>query len=194
MDTLASYQLASCLKHVFGLPWAILGVRQESRKFRMRLKIVATGGTIDKIYFDANSEYEIGEPLIGRMLHDGGVNFEYEIIPLMQKDSLDLTAEDRDLIREEVLAGDSPYVLITHGTDTMTDTAAALGEIKDRTVVLTGALSPARFQISDAAFNVGLAIGAVQSKPPGVYIAMNGQVFAAAGVRKNRERNRFEEI
>ena len=160
----------------------------------MRLKIIATGGTIDKIYFDATSEFEIGEPLIGKVLQDGGAAFDYEIVPLMRKDSLDLTDEDRKLIRDTVMAGDARYVLITHGTDTMTETAAALGDVGQRTVILTGALSPARFQITDAVFNAGLAVGAVQCKPPGVYIAMNGRVFDADKVRKNRERNCFEEL
>ncbi len=160
----------------------------------MHLKIIATGGTIDKIYFDANSEFEIGEPLIGKVLQDGDAGFDYEIIPLLRRDSLDLTDEDRKLIRDTVMADGSRHVLITHGTDTMTETAAALGDVGQRTVIMTGALSPARFQVTDAVFNVGLAVGAVQSKPPGVYIAMNGRIFDADKVHKNRERNRFEEI
>jgi len=160
----------------------------------MRLKIIATGGTIDKIYFDANSEFEIGEPLIGKVLADGGAAFDYEIVPLMRKDSLDLTDADRQLIRATVTADDTCHVLITHGTDTMTLTAASLGDVGNRTVVLTGALSPARFQESDAVFNTGLAVGAVQCKPPGVYIAMSGRVFDADKVRKNRERNCFDPI
>ncbi len=112
----------------------------------------------------------------------------------MRKDSLDLTDEDRKLIRDTVMADDSQHVLITHGTDTMSETAAALGDVGERTVILTGALSPARFQITDAVFNVGMAVGAVQSKPAGVYIAMNGKIFDADKVHKNRERNCFEEI
>lgn len=160
----------------------------------MRLRIIATGGTIDKIYFDAKSEFEVGEPLIEKILSEAGVAFDFEVIKLMRKDSLELDATDRLAIRNAVLESDGRHVLITHGTDTMTDTAKALGDIGDRTVVLTGALSPARFQSSDATFNVGLAIGAVQSKPAGVYIAMNGRIFDGLRVKKNRELNRFVDI
>lgn len=160
----------------------------------MRLRIIATGGTIDKIYFDAKSEFEVGDPLIEKILGEAGVAFEFEVVKLMRKDSLELNDADRESIRNAVLESDFRHVLITHGTDTMTDTARTLGDVGDRTVVLTGALSPARFQSSDATFNVGLAIGAVQSKPAGVYIAMNGRIFDGLRVKKNRELNRFVEI
>ena len=109
-------------------------------------------------------------------------------------DSLDMTAEDRELIHQAVWQCPDNYILITHGTDTMTETAALLGDISDKTIVLTGALNPARFRGSDAIFNIGGAVAAVQSLGPGVYIFMNGRVFKAGSVRKNREKNRFEEI
>ncbi|CAN5305657.1 asparaginase domain-containing protein [soil metagenome] len=158
----------------------------------MRLKIFTTGGTIDKIYFDALSDFEVGEPQIGRILADARVTFDYEIVQLMRKDSLELDDEDRRRIRQAVAAETASHVLITHGTDTMVETANTLDDLPGKTIVMTGALNPARFQSSDAIFNIGLAVGAAQIMPPGVYIAMNGCVFEAHSVRKNRDRNLFE--
>ncbi|HEX6929607.1 MAG TPA: asparaginase domain-containing protein [Gammaproteobacteria bacterium] len=160
----------------------------------MKLRIFTTGGTIDKVYFDAKSEYEVGEPVVGRILHDAGAAFDVEISEILKKDSLDLTAADRVLIRAAVEADAAERILITHGTDTMPETGEALLGISGKTIVLTGSLSPARFQNSDAVFNIGCAIGAVQCLPEGVYIAMNGRVFEAGKVRKNREANRFEAL
>lgn len=156
------------------------------------LTIVTTGGTIDKIYFDDLSTYQIGEPEIGRILTSFGVGFTFNVIALMRKDSLHLTDEDRELIRHTVEQQPSEHVLITHGTDTMVDTAKVLANIPGKTIVLTGALNPARFQQSDAVFNIGCAIGAVQMAPSGVYIAMSGRVWDPFHVRKNRDANRFE--
>ena len=158
-----------------------------------KLRIFTTGGTIDKIYFDAKSEYEVGEPQIGEILREMGVGFPFEITSLMRKDSLDMTDADRTLIREAVSNDPAKRVLITHGTDTMTETAVALQGIPGKTIVLTGALNPARFRGSDAIFNIGGAALVAQNHPTGVYIVMNGRVFDARKVRKNREKNRFEE-
>ena len=158
------------------------------------LRIFTTGGTIDKIYFDAQSEYEVGEPQIGEILREMNVQLRFEITPLMRKDSLDLNDADRARIRSAVAAATENRVVITHGTDTMTQTAAALAAIPDKTIVLTGALNPARFRGSDAIFNIGGALAAAQLAPPGVYIYMNGRVFDARRVRKNRDRNRFEDL
>jgi L-asparaginase len=158
-----------------------------------KLRIFTTGGTIDKIYFDAKSEYEVGEPQIGEVLREMGVGFPFEITSLMRKDSLDMTDADRALIRDAVMQDPARAVLITHGTDTMTETAAALQDIPGKTIVLTGALSPARFRGSDAIFNVGGAVVVAQTMAPGVYIVMNGRAFDARKVRKNRDKNRFEE-
>ncbi len=156
------------------------------------LLIVTTGGTIDKVYFDDKSDFQVGEPQIGRILEELGVAFRFRVIGIMRKDSLHIGEEDRALIRAAIAAQPQRHVLITHGTDTMVDTARALGDLADRTIVLTGALNPARFRGSDAEFNIGTAVGAVQSLPPGVYIAMNGRVWDPARVRKNVAANRFE--
>ncbi len=160
----------------------------------MQLTIVTTGGTIDKIYFDDKSDYKIGAPQIGEILAQLGVAFEYTVVPVMRKDSLHMGAEDRALVRSTIEQQAGRFVLVTHGTDTMVETAKALAAIKGKVIVLTGALNPARFQGSDAVFNIGCAVAAVQTLPDGVYITMNGRVWDPAKVRKNRDANRFEEI
>ncbi|MGY6588075.1 MAG: asparaginase domain-containing protein [Wenzhouxiangella sp.] len=157
-----------------------------------KLNVLTTGGTIDKIYYDDKSDYQIGEPEIGRILRAMNVAFDWEIRALLRKDSLHLNSDDRSLIRQAIQASDDRHYLITHGTDTMTDTAEALGDVGDRVIVMTGALNPARFIDSDAVFNIGCAVGAVQALPPGVWIAMNGRIWDPKKVRKNREANRFE--
>lgn len=156
------------------------------------LLVVTTGGTIDKVYFDDKSDYQVGEPQIGRILEELGVAFRFRVIPILRKDSLHINDDDRELVRATIASQDTRHVLVTHGTDSMVDTARALSAINDRTIVLTGALNPARFRGSDAEFNVGTAVGAVQSLPPGVYIAMNGRIWDPARVRKNVNANRFE--
>ncbi|MDQ2697091.1 MAG: asparaginase domain-containing protein [Pseudomonadota bacterium] len=160
----------------------------------MKIKIFTTGGTIDKLYFDAMSEYAIGEPQIGQVLHEALVAFDYEVESLLKKDSLDLTDADRDLIRRRVEADPARLILVTHGTDTMVETGRRLAGIPGKVIVLTGSLSPARFKLTDAVFNIGLAVGAVQSLPEGAYIAMNGRIYDPARTRKNRAANRFEEL
>ena len=159
-----------------------------------QLCIVTTGGTIDKIYFDDKSDFQIGEPQIGRILDELGVAFRYSVIPILRKDSLHITGADRELVRATIQAQDARHVLVTHGTDSMVATAQVLASIPGKTIVLTGALNPARFRGSDAEFNIGTAVGAVQSLPAGVYIAMNGRIWDPARVRKNVEANRFEPV
>jgi len=159
-----------------------------------KLLIITTGGTIDKIYFDDKSDYQVGEPQISQILHAMHVAFEFEVSALMRKDSLHITHEDRELIRAAIAASRASHVLITHGTDTMVETASELSGLEGKTIVLTGALNPARFRDSDAIFNIGCAVGAVQCLPPGVYIAMNGKVWNPEHVRKNRSQNRFEPL
>jgi len=158
------------------------------------LLVITTGGTIDKMYFDDKSDFQVGEPQIGKMLEELGVAFHFQIIPILRKDSLHMTGADRELIRAAIIAQPARHVLITHGTDSMIDTAKALADITDKTMVLTGALSPARFRGSDAEFNIGTAVGAVQTLPAGVYIAMNGRIWDPARVRKNVAANRFEAV
>jgi L-asparaginase len=157
------------------------------------LLIVTTGGTIDKVYFDDKSDYQVGEPQIGNILRELGVAFRFTVIPALRKDSLHITDDDRQMVRTLIAAQPQKHVLITHGTDTMVETAKVLADL-GKTIVLTGALSPARFRGSDTEFNVGCAVGAVQSMPPGVYIAMNGRVWDPFKVRKNVAANRFEAI
>lgn len=157
------------------------------------LTIVATGGTIDKVYFDDKSAYQIGAPQIGEILTRLGVAFAFEVIALMRKDSLHMDTSDRELIRRTIAAQPHRHVLVTHGTDTMVESARVLAGIAGKTIVLTGALNPARFQGSDAVFNIGCAVGAIQALPDGVYIAMNGRVWDPQRVRKNRDANRFED-
>jgi len=152
---------------------------------------VTTGGTIDKAYFDALSEYQVGETMVAQLLKIGRVAYPWRIVELLRKDSLDLTDEDRNRLQQTVVELPERRVVITHGTDTMTDTARALSGIRDKVIVLTGALAPARFSESDATFNLGMAFAAVQVASAGVYIAMNGQVFNADEVRKDREQGRF---
>ena len=158
----------------------------------MTIHFLTTGGTIDKIYFDALSQFAVGESQLEHILVEGLVQFDFDITPMFQKDSLEMTDEDRQSLRRHIEEHDGDLFIITHGTDTMPDTARFLEGIEGKTIVLTGALSPARFRSSDATFNVGLAVAAVQASQPGVYIAMSGQVFPAADVRKNRDENRFE--
>ena len=160
----------------------------------MRIKFFTTGGTIDKIYFDAKSEFEVGPPQVLEVINEANITFEYEIESILRKDSLDMTDADRELIRQRVQAEPCPRVVITHGTDTMVKTARALGGIGGKSIVLTGSMQPARFRTTDAVFNIGAAIGAVQTVASGVYIVMNGRVFDPSRTRKNPEKNCFEEI
>ena len=160
----------------------------------MRLRVITTGGTIDKVYFDATSDYEVGEPTVPHVFREAGVSLGYELEPLMRKDSLEITTEDRETIRAACERAPEAQILITHGTDTMAETAEFLIGIPEKTIVLTGALAPARFRVTDAVFNLGLALGAVQSMSEGVFLAMNGTVFPAGEVRKNREMGRFESV
>lgn len=160
----------------------------------MYIRFISTGGTIDKVYFDALSQFEVGDSQLEYILTEGLAAFDYDVVPLFRKDSLELTDEDRQELRDFIAANDASRFVITHGTDTMVQTAAVISGIAGKSIVLTGSLSPARFKGTDAIFNVGLAVAAVQIVKPGVYIAMNGQVFAADQVRKNRGENRFEEI
>jgi len=158
----------------------------------MRMRVIAAGGTIDKVYFDAASTYDVGDPQVGPLFKEANVTFDFIVESVLQKDSLAMTDADRALIRERVAAAPERLILITHGTDTMTETAARLEGLPDKVIVFTGSMVPARFRQSDALFNIGCAVGALQVLPPGIYIAMNGQISPAAQVKKNRALSRFE--
>jgi len=158
-----------------------------------RIKILTTGGTIDKVYFDAKSTYEVGEPQVGEVLERSDVVFDYTIQTLCHKDSLELTDEDLQQIHDTIASDDQRLFIVTHGTDTMARTARMLQDIPDKVIVLTGASQPARFYSSNAIFNIGCAVSAVQSLPPGVYVVMNGRIFDADKVRKNQETRKFED-
>jgi L-asparaginase len=160
----------------------------------MTIQIFTTGGTIDKVYFDRSSEFQVGEPQINEVLREANVAFNYCVESILQKDSLDMTENDRQLILEKVLSSPHRQIVITHGTDTMIDTARLLHKAAGKTIVLTGSMSPARFRNTDAVFNIGCAVASVQTLPPGVYLTMNGKVFRPGQVRKNREKMQFEEI
>ncbi len=158
------------------------------------IEIITTGGTIDKIYFDAKSSYEIGDPQIGEVLKEANLTIPYQIRSVLRKDSLELTGEDRETIRRAVEESDAQRVVVTHGTDTMVRTAQVLSAVKGKTVVLTGSMQPARFRLNDAAYNIAAAMTAVQILPAGTWIVMNGRVFDPHKTHKNVEMNRFEEI
>jgi L-asparaginase len=160
----------------------------------MQIAIFTTGGTIDKVYFDAKGNYQVGSPMVRQLLEHARLREIPPITELLRKDSLEITEADRQVIHAAVAGCTAPRILLTHGTDTMVATALALTDIPDKTIVLTGALQPGRFADSDAAFNLGLAFGAVQLCSAGVYVVANGTVFPAGKVRKNLELNRFEPL
>jgi len=194
---LASAKISQGVNQQFFTPVPLFWCKrlQAPRKFMLsKLLIITTGGTIDKIYFDDESDYQIGESQISQILSAMHVAFEFEVRSVMRKDSLHMEDKDRKLIHDVVSANATRHVLITHGTDSIVDTAIVLQNLPDKTIVLTGALNPARFRDSDAIFNIGCAIGAAQALPPGVYITMNGMVWDPAHVRKNRRENRFEYV
>jgi L-asparaginase len=160
---------------------------------KMKIKVFTTGGSLDKRYSTRDSDFIVQGPQVGDILEDANVNFEYQIEPLLRKDSLDLSEEDRDLIAARVEGDPCEKILITHGTDTMAETGRRLASVGGKTIVLTGAMQPASFKQTDAHFNVGFALAALQLLPPGVYLAMNGKLFNPDETRKNMELGRFEE-
>ncbi|MFO7753450.1 MAG: asparaginase domain-containing protein [Desulfobacteraceae bacterium] len=159
----------------------------------MKISFIAVGGTIDKVYFDKLSEYQIGNARVEELLKDARVSFEYQVNSILRKDSLDMTDEDRNLVLEAVKKDENRYIVITHGTDTMVDTANRLKHIQGKVIVLTGSMEPAAFKSSDAFFNLGSAVAAVQILKEGVYIAINGRIFDPARVKKDRSLMQFTE-
>ena len=159
------------------------------------IRIFVTGGTFDKNYDEIHGRLTFGDTHLPEMLRLGRCRLDVSIRTLMMIDSLDMTDADRELIVRHCAQSDESRIVITHGTDTMVETAAALARgVTGKTVVLTGAMIPYAFGSSDGLFNLGSAVSFAQVLPPGIYIAMNGQHFAWDRVRKNRETGVFEAI
>jgi L-asparaginase len=155
-----------------------------------------TGGTFDKIYFDAKSEFSVGDPQIIPLLKEANISIDYDVRSLLKKDSLDMTETDRKLISEKVAACSSEKIIITHGTDGMVATAQhlAIKDLGNKTIVFVGAMQPARMRYSDATFNLGFAVSAVQLLPAGIFISMNGRIFSHDNVTKNLTIGQFEAL
>lgn len=161
----------------------------------MAIRIVVTGGTFDKEYNELTGELFFKETHLPEVLGQGRSKVQVEIQTLMLIDSLEMTDADRKKIVDQCRRAGENRIVITHGTDTMEETARALGRsIQDKTIVLTGAMIPYKFGSSDGLFNLGSALAFVQALPPGVYIAMNGRHFRWDNVRKNRKTGEFEEM
>jgi L-asparaginase len=161
----------------------------------MKIVFIQTGGTIDKDYprMQKGYAFEIGEPAVKRILERAHPSFDFEVISLLKKDSLDMTEKDRDKILEACQRTDADKIVVTHGTDTMIETAKKLSKIRNKAIVLTGAMKPEKFLDSDASFNVGAAVGALNVLGSGVYIAMNGRVLSWDKVSRDGRTGRFVE-
>lgn len=159
------------------------------------LRVFVTGGTFDKEYDEIRGRLDFGDTHLPEMLRRGRCELELELRTLMMVDSLDMTEADRDLIARNCQRVPEDRIVITHGTDTMVETARVLADqVPDKTLVLTGAMIPYAFGSSDGLFNLGSALSFAQVLPPGVYVAMNGRCFPWNDVRKNRETGRFETL
>ena len=161
----------------------------------MAIRIFVTGGTFDKEYNELNGELFFKDTHLNEMLKLGRCKAPIDIRTLMMIDSIYLNDEDRELIAQNCLKCDETQIVITHGTDTMVETAKIIAErVKDKTVVLTGAMIPYKFGSSDGLFNLGSAIAFVQTLPAGVYISMNGRIFNWDNCKKNKIIGEFQEI
>lgn len=161
----------------------------------MAIRIFITGGTFDKEYNMLNGQLYFKDTHLHELLEKGRNLVPVEIRTLMMIDSLEMTAEDRDLIAYQCEQCEEERIVITHGTDTMDKTAKILAEkVNNKTIVITGAMIPIKFGSSDGLFNLGSALAFAQTLPPGVYVAMNGRYFNWDNVRKNRQSGIFEEI
>ncbi|MCX6207200.1 MAG: asparaginase domain-containing protein [Bacteroidetes bacterium] len=161
----------------------------------MSIRIFITGGTFDKEYNELNGQLYFKDTHILELLKLGRCRVDVDIRTLMMVDSLEMTDDDRQLIARQCQNSEEDQIIITHGTDTMAETAAVLAkETKDKTIVLTGAMIPYKFGSSDGLFNLGSALAFVQALPNGVYVAMNGRYFNWDNVRKNKQTGGFEEI
>jgi L-asparaginase len=159
------------------------------------IRVFVTGGTFDKTYDEIAGRLSFGDTHLQEMLRLGRSRVPVTVRTLMMVDSLEMTAADRDLIVRHCLQAEESRIVVTHGTDTMVDTAVALAKgVRGKTIVLTGAMIPYAFGSSDGLFNLGSALSFAQVLPEGVYIAMNGQHFTWDRVRKNRETGVFEAL
>jgi L-asparaginase len=158
------------------------------------IHLLSAGGSIDKTYSPLSSSFEVGGPQAGRILREGGLGEEVVEEAVCRKDSLDLTPADRALIVEAVRRSPHRKILITHGTDTAAETALALRGVQGKVIVVTGALRPAAFRDSDAPFNLGFAVAALETLPPGVYLAFHGRLFDPERVTKNAAKDQFEPV
>ncbi len=160
----------------------------------MHITFLQTGGTIDKDYPRTQKGYafEIGPPAVVRILEKLNPSFSYEIQTVLQKDSLDITEQDRLELQEVCANSAANNLIITHGTDTLLETAAALADIPNKVIILTGAMRPEQFANSDAPIQVGIAIGAVEYVPAGVYVAMQGRVIPWKSCVRNQETGQYE--
>ncbi|MDT3738813.1 MAG: asparaginase domain-containing protein [Candidatus Kapabacteria bacterium] len=161
----------------------------------MSIRIFVTGGTFDKEYNELNGSLFFKDTHLNEMLKLGRCKAPIEVRTLMMMDSIDMTDDDRETIASNCLKCDLDKIIVTHGTDTMVETAKEIaGKVKEKTIILTGAMIPYKFGSSDGLFNLGAAIGFVQTLPHGVYIAMNGRFFTWDNCRKNKVIGEFEEI
>lgn len=161
----------------------------------MSIRIFITGGTFDKEYNEITGQLYFNDTHLHDLLEMGRNKVPVEIRTLMMIDSLEMTAEDRELIAHQCRQCEEDRIVITHGTDTMAETARVLAEkIADKTIVLTGAMIPIKFGSSDGLFNLGSSLAFAQSLQPGVYVAMNGRCFTWDNVQKNKETGIFEEL
>lgn len=161
----------------------------------MKITFIQTGGTIDKDYSEKAKTYnfEIGDPAVEKILKKINMNFNFEIHSILKKDSLDITNEDREKIKEFCQGIKNDKIIITHGTDTMCETARVLKDIPGKLIILTGSSKPERFYNSDADFNIGTAVGAANILKEGIYIAMHGRIYAWDECEKNLETGQFVE-
>ena len=161
----------------------------------MSIRIFITGGTFDKEYNELTGKLFFNDSHLPEMLELGRNLVPVEVRTLMMVDSLEMTADDRNLIAEHCTKSPETKIIITHGTDTMAETAQLLAKtIKEKTIVITGAMIPYKFGSSDGLFNLGSAMAFVQTLPAGVYVSMNGRYFNANNVRKNKLTGVFEEV
>lgn len=161
----------------------------------MAVRIFITGGTFDKEYNELTGQLYFNDTHLHDLLEMGRSRVDTEIRTLMMVDSLEMTDEDRELIVHQCIHCEEDKIVLTHGTDTMADTAKVIAEkVTDKTIVLTGAMIPNKFGSSDGLFNLGSALAFAQSLPAGVYVAMNGRYFTWDNVRKNKQTGMFEEV